>query len=69
MLLVGAGLVQLFFPYHHAFELAYSVVGCAVFSGYILYDTYLIQQRYVARAHAGYLRTRGCSRMSRCTSM
>lgn len=47
-MLVGTGFVQLFFPYNHLFELGYSVVGCAVFSGYILYDTYLIQQRYVA---------------------
>lgn len=47
MLLVGVGLVQLFFPYNHTFELLYSVAGCAIFSGYILFDTYLIQQRYV----------------------
>ncbi|KAI3613877.1 hypothetical protein CBS9595_004054 [Malassezia furfur] len=33
MLLVGVGLVQLFVPYHHTFELVYSVAGCAVFSG------------------------------------
>ncbi|WFD49833.1 hypothetical protein GLX27_004518 [Malassezia furfur] len=48
MLLVGVGLVQLFFPYNHTFELLYSVAGCAIFSGYILFDTYLIQQRYVS---------------------
>ncbi|WFC97218.1 hypothetical protein MBRA1_003884 [Malassezia brasiliensis] len=45
MLLVGIGLVQLVLPYSHTFELVYSVAGCAVFSGYILFDTYLLQQR------------------------
>lgn len=45
LLLVGTGLVQMFFPYSHIFELGYSLVGCAVFSGYILYDTWLLQRR------------------------
>ncbi|WFD32018.1 hypothetical protein MSPP1_003060 [Malassezia sp. CBS 17886] len=45
LLLVGTGLLQMFFPYSHAFELGYSVAGCVVFSGYILYDTYLLQRQ------------------------
>lgn len=44
LLLVGTGLVQMFFPYNHMFELAYSAGGCAVFSGYIVYDTWLLQR-------------------------
>lgn len=58
LLLVGTGFVQMFFPYNHAFELGYSVAGCVVFSGYIAYDTWLLQQRYVAptyQCHAGRL--------------
>ena len=48
LILIGTGLVQMFFPYHHLFELAYATAGCAIFSGYIMYDTWLIQRRYVA---------------------
>ncbi|WFD26506.1 hypothetical protein MNAN1_001489 [Malassezia nana] len=43
-ILVGTGLVQLFFPYNHMFEILYSAGGCAVFSGYIVYDTWLLQR-------------------------
>jgi len=45
LILIGTGLVQMFFPYHHLFELAYATAGCAIFSGYIMYDTWLIQRR------------------------
>jgi len=45
LILVGTGLVQMFFPYNHLFELAYSIVGCFVFSGYVIYDTWLLQRR------------------------
>ena len=45
LLLVGTGLVQMFFPYNHAFEMGYSLAGCAVFSGYVMYDTWLLQRR------------------------
>ena len=42
--LLGTGLVQFFFP-SRLLDLAYSAGGCAVFSGYIVYDTWLIQRR------------------------
>ncbi|WFD44793.1 hypothetical protein MPSI1_003464 [Malassezia psittaci] len=45
MVMIGTGFVQLFFPYNHLFELGYSVLACVLFSGYILFDTYQIQQR------------------------
>ena len=45
LLLVGTGFVQMFFPYNHAFEMGYSLAGCAVFSGYVMYDTWLLQRR------------------------
>lgn len=35
----------MFFPYNHAFEMGYSLAGCAVFSGYVMYDTWLLQRR------------------------
>lgn len=47
MILVGVGFVQLFMPFNHMFEIAYSVGGCAIFSGYIMYDTWMIERRCV----------------------
>lgn len=44
LILVGTGFVQMFFPYNHMFELAYSIAGCAIFSGYVMYDTWLLQR-------------------------
>lgn len=44
LVLVGAGLVHLFIP-SRTLDLAYSVGGCVVFSGYIVYDTWLILRR------------------------
>lgn len=46
LVLLGTGLVQFFFP-SRLLDLAYSAGGCAVFSGYIVYDTWLIQRRCV----------------------
>ena len=39
------GLVGLFLPFSHTFSLIYAVGGCLIFSGYIVYDTYLINAR------------------------
>ncbi|WFD36404.1 hypothetical protein MCUN1_003283 [Malassezia cuniculi] len=44
LVVVGAGLVQLFMP-SRLLELVYSVGGVAVFSGYIVFDTWMIQRR------------------------
>ena len=49
MILIGVGMVQLFMPYSRTLDLVYSVGGCAVFSGYILYDTSNIMRKYVCR--------------------
>ncbi|KAL1734697.1 inhibitor of apoptosis-promoting Bax1-domain-containing protein [Schizophyllum commune] len=43
--LVMTGLVGLFLPFSHTFSLIYAVGGCLIFSGYIVYDTYLINAR------------------------
>lgn len=45
LVLLGTGFVQMFFPYSHMFELVYSVAGCVIFSGYVMYDTWMIQRR------------------------
>ncbi|PWN52128.1 UPF0005-domain-containing protein [Violaceomyces palustris] len=45
MILVGTGMVSLFFPYNHTFDLVTAVAGCVIFSLYIVYDTWLIQRR------------------------
>lgn len=49
MILIGVGMVQLFMPYSRTLDLVYSVGGCAIFSGYILYDTSNIMRKYVCR--------------------
>ncbi|TRM70112.1 inhibitor of apoptosis-promoting Bax1-domain-containing protein [Schizophyllum amplum] len=43
--LVMAGLVGMFLPFSHTFSLIYAIGGCLIFSGYIVYDTYLINAR------------------------
>ena len=42
---VGAGLVGMFFPYNRTFDLVMAIGGCLIFSGYIVYDTYMITKR------------------------
>ncbi|EPQ31530.1 uncharacterized protein PFL1_00863 [Pseudozyma flocculosa PF-1] len=48
MVLVGAGFVSMFFPYNSTFDLVTAIAGCAIFSLYIVYDTWLIQRRLSA---------------------
>lgn len=45
MFLVGAGFVQMFFPYSKTTDLVFAGAGCIVFSAYIVYDTWLLCKR------------------------
>ncbi|PKI82295.1 hypothetical protein MVES1_003291 [Malassezia vespertilionis] len=45
MILVGGCFVQLLFPFAYGLQLATAVGGCVVFSGYIMYDTWMLQRR------------------------
>jgi TRAP-type C4-dicarboxylate transport system permease small subunit len=42
---VGTGIVAMFFPYNRTFDLVMAGGGCLIFSGYIVYDTYMITTR------------------------
>ncbi|KAJ7703036.1 inhibitor of apoptosis-promoting Bax1-domain-containing protein [Mycena rosella] len=39
------GFVQLFIPFGKTMDLIYAIGGCLIFSGYIVYDTYIINAR------------------------
>ena len=39
------GIVGLFIPFSHTIDLLYAIGGTILFSGYIVYDTYLINNR------------------------
>jgi FtsH-binding integral membrane protein len=45
MALVATGLVGMFIPFSKGVDLAYAAGGCVIFSGYIVYDTYLINKK------------------------
>ncbi|KAF8647163.1 hypothetical protein AX16_006993 [Volvariella volvacea WC 439] len=40
-----AGLVGIFIPFSHTMDLVFAIGGCLLFSGYIVYDTYMINNR------------------------
>ncbi|TFK53648.1 hypothetical protein OE88DRAFT_1266689 [Heliocybe sulcata] len=42
---VMTGLVGIFVPFGRTMDLVYAAGGCLIFSGYIVYDTYLINSR------------------------
>jgi FtsH-binding integral membrane protein len=42
---VMTGLVGIFIPFSSTFSLIYAIGGTLLFSGYIVYDTYLINRR------------------------
>ena len=42
---VMTGLVGLFFPFSRTVDLVYAAIGALIFSGYVVYDTFLIQNR------------------------
>ena len=43
--LVMTGIVGIFIPFGQTMDLIYAIGGCLIFSGYILYDTYMIFNR------------------------
>jgi protein lifeguard len=42
---VGTGFVAIFLPFSRTLDLIMAIGGCLIFSGYIVYDTYLINKR------------------------
>jgi FtsH-binding integral membrane protein len=42
---VMTGVVGIFIPFSHTVDLIYAIGGCLLFSGYIVYDTYMINRR------------------------
>jgi len=45
MALVATGLVGIFIPFNSTIDLLYASGGCLIFSGYIIYDTFLINRK------------------------
>ncbi|KAI6010499.1 UPF0005-domain-containing protein [Pisolithus marmoratus] len=43
--LLMTGVVGIFIPFSRTIDLLYAILGCLIFSGYIVYDTYLITKR------------------------
>ncbi|KAF8197880.1 UPF0005-domain-containing protein [Pholiota molesta] len=43
--LIMAGFVGVFLPFNRTMDLIFAIGGCLIFSGYIVYDTYLINKR------------------------
>ncbi|RXW25008.1 hypothetical protein EST38_g791 [Candolleomyces aberdarensis] len=43
--LVMTGFVAIFLPFNRTFDLLIAIIGCLLFSGYIVYDTYNINRR------------------------
>ncbi|KAJ2919973.1 hypothetical protein MD484_g389, partial [Candolleomyces efflorescens] len=43
--LVMTGFVAIFLPFNRTFDLVIAIIGCLLFSGYIVYDTYNINKR------------------------
>lgn len=39
------GFIQIFLPFNRTFDIIYAVIGCLLFSGYVVYDTYMINKR------------------------
>lgn len=39
------GLVGMFIPFNKTTDLIYAIIGCLLFSGYIVYDTHMISSR------------------------
>ena len=45
MALLATGLVGIFVPFSRTVDLVYAAGGCLIFSGYIVYDTYVINKK------------------------
>ena len=60
ILIIGISLVSVFFPYSSTLQLIISIASCVIFSGYIIFDTYMIFNRmspedYIVAAISLYL--------------
>ena len=40
-----AGFVSVFLPFNRTADLIFAILGCLLFSGYVVYDTYTINKR------------------------
>ncbi|KAF8326537.1 glutamate binding protein [Cantharellus anzutake] len=45
LVMIFSGLVSLFLPFNQTADLIYSICGALLFSGYVVYDTYVITKR------------------------
>jgi hypothetical protein len=45
IIMVAGGFVSVFFPMSKTVDLVYAIGGCALFSGYIIFDTYMITEK------------------------
>jgi protein lifeguard len=45
MALVATGLVGIFIPFSKTIDLVYAAGGCVIFSGYVVYDTFVINKK------------------------
>jgi hypothetical protein len=45
ILTVATGIVGIFIPFSRTMDLIYAIGGCLIFSGYIVYDTFMINRR------------------------
>lgn len=57
---VMTGIVGMFLPFSRTTDLIFAIGGCLLFSGYVVYDTYIITRRlshgeYIAAAISLYL--------------
>ena len=39
------GFVGMFIPFNQTIDLIYAIIGCLLFSGYIVYDTHMISNK------------------------
>lgn len=58
--LVMTGIVGIFIPFSRTVDLLFAILGCLIFSGYIVYDTFMITKRlspdeYIAGSLSLYL--------------
>ena len=54
------GIVGMFIPFSRTMDIIFAIGGCLLFSGYVVYDTYIITKRlshdeYIAAAISLYL--------------
>ena len=54
------GVVGMFIPFSRTMDIIFAIGGCLLFSGYVVYDTYIITRRlshgeYIAAAISLYL--------------